>query len=446
MYIDFLLDKFRNNSAKNAMVWQEKMFLYKDVLAQVEADLSILRKTITAPLVVAVEADFSPRAVSVLLSLVELSCVVVPLTDSVSHKKEEYKSVAEVEAVVRISNDDQIDIQMTEMKASHPLIMSLKSQQHPGLILFSSGSTGKSKAAVHDFLPLLEKFKVERKCMRMLTFLLFDHIGGVNTLLYVLANAGCIITLQSRKPDAVCRDIERYKAEVLPTSPTFINLLLISEAYKQYDLSSLKIVTYGTEAMPDSTLKRFHSLFPNIRLQQTYGLSEIGIMRSKSKSSESLWVKVGGEGFETRVVNGILEIKAKSAMLGYLNAPSPFTDDGWFHTGDAVLVDGDYMMILGRESEIINVGGQKVYPAQVEGVLQLMPGVEDVAVCGAAHVLTGNIVKANIKISTGETAAEFKRRMKLFCKGRLENYQIPQKVQLVDEGFCGARFKKLRNR
>lgn len=61
---------------------------------------------------------------------------------------------------------------------------------------------------------------------------------------------------------------------------------------------------YGTEPMPQNTLRRFHELFPNVRLQQTYGTFEVGILRSKSKSSDSLWVKVGGEGLETRVVGG----------------------------------------------------------------------------------------------------------------------------------------------
>ena len=204
------------------------------------------------------------------------------------------------------------------------------------------------------------------------------------------------------------------------------------------------MVTYGTEVMLESTLLRFHELFPNIKLLQTYGLSEIGIMRSKSKSSDSLWVKIGGEDFKTRVVDGILEIKAQSAMLGYLNAPSPFTDDGWFHTGDSVIIDGEYMKILGRKSEIINVGGLKVYPAQVESVLQTMDGVEDIAVSGEENALTGQMVKARVKLSTNEKASEFKRRMKMFCKGKLENFQIPQKVVLVDDTMYGERFKKMR--
>ncbi len=444
MYIDFFLERFAKNPDNTAMIWRDKEYAYRDILNFVENDQKTLKQAISSSKVVAIEGDFSPRAVSVLLSLIELGCTVVPLTESVAHKKDEFKEIAEVEYVVKISDDDDFVVETTGRTATHEMLTKLKDENHPGLILFSSGSTGKSKAAVHDFLPLLNKFKVERKCMRMVTFLLFDHIGGVNTLLYVLSNTGCIITLQSRRPEYVCDMIEKYHAEVLPTSPTFINLLLISEAYKKYDLSSLKMITYGTEAMPEATLKRLHELFPDVRLLQTYGLSEIGIMRSKSKSSDSLWLKIGGEDFATRVVDGILEIKAKSAMLGYLNAPSPFTADGWFHTGDEVLVDGEYMKILGRQSEMINVGGQKVFPAEVEGVLQEMDGVEDVTVCGEKNPLTGNIVVAKVKLSDGETAAAFKKRMRLFCKDKMESFKIPQKVVLVDHTMYGERFKKLR--
>lgn len=444
MYIDFFLEKFRKNLDNDAMVWNNKIYTYIDILNYLEDDLKKLRQLIKEPLIVAVEADFSPHAATILLTLIELGCTIVPLTESVAYKKDEFKKIAEVEAVIILKKDDSFEFSLTERKVRHDMLNHLKVEYHPGLILFSSGSTGESKAAVHDFLPLLNKFKVERKCMKMITFLLFDHIGGINTLLYVLSNAGCIVTLHSRKPEYVCQMIEKYQAEVLPTSPTFINLLLLSEAYKHYDISCLKLVTYGTEVMPESTLLRFRNLFPHIKMLQTYGLSEIGIMRSKSKSSDSLWVKIGGEDFETRVVDGILEIKAQSAMLGYLNAPSPFTEDGWFHTGDSVIVDGEYMKILGRKSEIINIGGLKVYPVQVESVLQTMDGVDDVAVNGEENALTGQMVKARVKLSTDETASEFKHRMKIFCKGKLEKFQIPQKVVLVDENMFGDRFKKMR--
>ena len=221
-------------------------------------------------------------------------------------------------------------------------------------------------------------------------------------------------------------------------------MVLMSEAYARHDLSSLSTVTYGTEPMPESTLRRLHALFPAIQLVQTYGLSEVGILRSKSKSSDSLWVKIGGEGFETRVVNGILEIKARSSMLGYLNAASPFTTDGWFVTGDEVEVDGEYVRILGRKSEMINVGGQKVYPAEVESVLQEMPGVSDAAVYGERNAITGQIVCVNVSLNSGEPSADFARRLKQHCRGRLELFKIPVKVRVVDTAQHGGRFKKMR--
>ena len=218
----------------------------------------------------------------------------------------------------------------------------------------------------------------------------------------------------------------------------------MSEAYKKYDLSSIKLITYGTEPMPISTLKRLKEKFPKVKLHQTYGLIELGVMRSKSKSDDSLWVKVGGEGYETRVVNGLLEIKAESAMLGYLNAASPFTDDGWFKTGDQVEVDGEYIKILGRKSEIINVGGEKVYPQEVENIIQQLDNVEEVTVFGEKNSIMGNIVCAKVKLSQQEDKKQFIRRLKIYCKNQMQSFKIPVKVILDDKEQHNERFKKIR--
>jgi acyl-CoA synthetase (AMP-forming)/AMP-acid ligase II len=132
-------------------------------------------------------------------------------------------------------------------------------------------------------------------------------------------------------------------------------------------------------------------------------------------------------------------------MLGYLNAPSPFTEDGWFMTGDAVEVDGEYIRVLGRRSESINVGGEKVYPAEVESTLQAMDGVQEVVVSGERNAITGAVVKARVRLETGETVAEFRNRMREFCDGRLSRFKIPQKVVLVGDELRSERFKKIRS-
>jgi long-chain acyl-CoA synthetase len=444
MYINFLLSVFRDNAAAEAMVWRDQSFSYGSLTEALQKWRDGLSEEGIFASVVSLEADFSPTSVALLLALMECGCIIAPFTASVEASKPAFREIAQVETEIRIAEDDSVSINRTDRNADHEFLRELKQRGHPGLILFSSGSTGEGKAAVHDFVPLLEKFHVPRKSSRMAAFLLFDHIGGINTLLYSLSNAGCLIMLGNRLPEAICAAIEKHRIQVLPTSPTFLNLMLLSEAYKTYDLSTLGLVTYGTEVMPESTLKRFRELVPNTRVQQTYGLSELGILRSKSKSSDSLWLKVGGEGYQTRVIDGLLEIKAQSAMLGYLNAPNPFTDDGWFKTGDAVEIDGEYMRILGRKCEVINVGGEKVYPAEVESILQSMSGVKEAVVVGEPNRITGQIVKAQIRLATTESPAEFRRRMHEFCRNKLPKYKIPARVVLVQEPLHSVRYKKMR--
>ncbi len=443
--IEFLLDVFEETAQQDAIIWKDQAFSYKWLKERVLYwQEQIQTREVPHGSIVILEADFSPNAVALFLALIEARCILVPLTRSVEMKKKEFIEIAQGEIKFTIDDFDVTTISVLVNQSSHPLYEKIRSQDHPGLILFSSGSTGKSKAALHDLTGLLEKFKIRRFSQRSISFLLYDHIGGVNTMLHILSNGGTLITVQDRSPDAVLAAVEKYQAELLPTSPTFINLILLSEAYKRHDLSSLKTVTYGTEPMPESTLKRFHELFPEIKLQQTYGLSEVGILRSKSRDSASLWVKIGGEGFETRVVDNILQIKAQSAMLGYLNAESPFTEDGWFITGDEVEVDGEYMRILGRRSELINVGGEKVYPAEVESVIQAIPNVEEVSVYGEKNPITGSMVCALIKLHEEEDEQQAKLRIKQACTASLPRFKVPVRITFTEDEQHSDRFKKMR--
>jgi acyl-coenzyme A synthetase/AMP-(fatty) acid ligase len=427
------------------VVWRDTVCTYDELGRRVHAWQAALdAHAVRRGEVVALEGDYSPDSCALLIALIERANVAVPLSGASAAERAEFMDVAEVQAVVRFEAGGAWTIARRPGTVTHPLTRELIARGSPGLVLFSSGSTGKSKAALHDFTPLLEKFRPRRRALRTITFLLLDHIGGINTLLYTLANGGTVVAVEGRDPDSVGRAIAAHRVQLLPTSPTFLNLLLLSEAYRRHDLSSLELVTYGTEVMPESTLRRLHEVLPHVRLQQTYGLSEVGILRSKSRDDGSLWVKVGGEGFETRVVDGVLHIRARSAMLGYLNAPSPFDSEGWMNTHDMVEVDGEYIRILGRQSDIINVGGQKVYPAEVESTLLQMPNVRDVTVSAEKSPITGQIVTARITLAEAEPLADLRRRVREFCRDRLAPYKVPVKIDIADRPDVGVRFKKLR--
>ena len=445
MFIDFILDEFSKSKSEDAMVWNDQTFKYEVLLKKVKDCIHrIEAEKIPAGSVVGLDGDFSPNGAALFLALVEKQMIVVPQSNQIQSGREKKDDIAQVEYYWRLDDQDQISFEKTGRVASHALYTELKKRKHPGLLLFSSGTSGDPKAAVHDFTFLLEKFKTKRKTLRTLNFLLFDHWGGLNTMLHTLSNGGAIITVRERAPNDVCRLIEKHKVELLPATPTFLNLLLISGADKKFDLGSLKVVTYGAEPMPASTLTRLQTTFPNLKLQQTYGLIEVGVLRSQSRDDGSLWVKIGGEGYQTRVVENILHIKTASTILGYLNAPTPITEDGWFITGDAVEVDGDYFKILGRKSEMINVGGEKVYPAEIESVIQAMDQVAEVRVYAEKNPIMGNLICAEIRPTEPVDKNEFVTSVKKFCLSKLEKYKVPVKIKLIEHELHGDRFKKKR--
>jgi acyl-CoA synthetase (AMP-forming)/AMP-acid ligase II len=369
MKIESLLERMQCAKDAPALVCGEEEISYLSLRSAYLAYLDLLEEEAVPPgSVVALEGDFRPATVGLLLALLARGDVAVPLTSQRAAERAHRLALAQVGVFVQPMDARTLEVQRTGLKARHPLLSSLRASGEPGLVLFTSGSTGQPKVVLHNAARLLARYERPRPAWRTLAFLLFDHIGGLNTLFHTLANGGTLVVCEERTPDAVCALIERHRVELLPTSPTFLNLLVLSEAHRRHDLTSLQRITYGTEPMPEATLRRLREILPRAELAQTYGLSELGILRAKSKTPDSLLMRIGGEGYETKVVDSLLWIRAESAMLGYLNAPSPFDGEGWFNTGDLVAVEGEYLRVLGRHSEIINVGGEKVHPVEVESV------------------------------------------------------------------------------
>jgi long-chain acyl-CoA synthetase len=439
-----LLDYISEYGNANAVVYRNQTYTYNDLLEKINFwDKQF--EAIANGGVIGVESDFSLDSIALILSLIKRSFIIVPLDIKQKSKNDEKYLIAELNYLITIETDGAFDLKkITDSKPVNVFYAQLIEDSVPGLVLFTSGSSGKPKAAVHNLFKLLKKFNKKRKTLVTINFLLFDHWGGLNTMFHVLANGGLLVLLEERSPDYICGLIATHKVELLPTSPTFLNMLMISRAYQRWSLDSLKLITYGAEPMPANLLKMVNEIFPNIKLQQTYGLIELGVLSSKSENNQSLWVKIGGDGYSVRVNEGLLEIKSDSAMLGYINAPSPYTEDGWFKTGDAVEIKDDYFHILGRKSELINVGGEKVFPQEVENVILELTEVTDVVVYGEKNPLTGSIVCARISTTTDLPKADLIKLVKTHCRAKLVSFKVPVKISVESDGFENARFKKER--
>jgi len=445
----WFIKNFKKYKDKEAIVYNENIYTYKMLMQEIEnARKYIKQKEVKEYEVVTIIGDYSFQAIAMFYALVENKNTIVPITTKIEKEIESRIYEGYADKIIKIT-DSKYMIEEVENKRldKHELFNILKERKSSGLILFSSGSTGKPKAMLEDLDLILSNYKEGKTSVRTLVFLMFDHIGGVNTMFHILSSGGCMIIPPSRNTEDVMKIIEKYKVEILPTSPTFLNLLLISEAYKDKDLSSLKTISYGTEPMPPIVLNRMYEIFPKVKLKQTYGLSEVGILSTKSKSSKSLYMKIGGDNFEYKIIDNELYIKSKIAMLGYLNAPSPFTEDGFFPTGDTVDVDDEgYIRIYGRLKEFINVGGQKVLPSEIEGVIMEVKEIKDVMVKPEKNPIMGEMVVANVSLKGDYNKKEMKTKIIKHCKEKLEDYKIPMKIKFVEEVEFGERFKKIRSK
>ena len=370
--------------------------------------------------------------------------ILVPLC-SLSPERYPYCfETAHVQVVLTWGQNSAADykIDRRAVSARNPLIESLREQKLPGIVLFSSGSTGVPKAVLWDAEQLVARHRDAHREYRTLVFLRLDHIGGLNTLFHVLCGGQTLIVPHERDPETVCQAIERERVELLPTTPTFLKMLMLSGAIDRFDFSSLRRISYGTEPMHSGVLQSLAAALPNVDFKQTYGLSEIGILPTQSADRDSLWLKLGGA--QTRVVDGQLWIRTPTAMRGYLNHPSPFDSDGWYNTQDAVETQGEYLRILGRASDLINVAGEKVYPAEVEDVLLAADNVREAAVCGRRNPITGQVVTARVSLIDEEPSAAAERRLIAFCRQRLAPFQVPALIEITADALHTERGKTIR--
>ena len=440
-----MVDKFKDND-QTAIIYNGKKYSYNELYIKIKEIESFIKGKIKSGEVVAILADYSFVSIALFFALYENKNIIAPIT-STSQKEIDGKVKESFSTKIINLENENLVITNIKSEASHKIINDLQTSKCAGLILFSSGSTGAPKAMIHNLDTLVDSYgDKKQKQINMLVFLMFDHIGGINTMLNILSMNATMIIPQNRNADDICQLIEEYKIAVLPSSPTFLNLILINRSYEKYDLSSLRMITYGTETMPEGLLNKLKAVFSKVKFLQTFGTSETGIAATSSKSSSSTFMKIDDENLEYKIVDNELWLRSKTQILGYLNrSMESFTNDGWFKTGDLVELDNEgFIKIIGRNKEIINVGGQKVLPSEVESVLLGMDEIEDCLVYGEQNAITGQSVSCDVVLKSGVEADGLKILVRKFCKDKLDNFKIPTRVNVVQKTEFTERFKKSR--
>jgi acyl-coenzyme A synthetase/AMP-(fatty) acid ligase len=410
------------------------------LVGKVRHELAQLR--LDRPTAFGLVGEHGPASTAWLLALAEAGHFVAPLSGNPAEHPAKL-AVINAQWVVVVEGLEWKLLPRVDEPSNHPLFAQLRAQAAPGLVLFSSGTSGTPKAMVQDFGKLLASYESRHESdLGMLALLGFDHIGGLNTLFNTLAAGSLLAVPASRSPADVAATIARHRVAILPASPTFLNLLLA--AGLTAELASLRVITYGTEPMPESLLARLKAAFPRVRFIQTFGTSETGITRTESPEAGSTFLRFEDPNLEWKVIDDELWLRSRTQIAGYLNASNErFTDDGWFRTGDKVEQGPNgTLRILGRMGEMINVGGEKLMPAEVESVVLSIPGVADCRVRGESHPLTGQTVVVDVVTAAADHEA-LRSAIRSACRERLARHKTPTRVTFVSS-VSGERMKKTR--
>ncbi|WP_394909596.1 fatty acid--CoA ligase family protein [uncultured Helicobacter sp.] len=436
------IDKIASFSGA-CLIYEDTSYTYKDLCERIEQKGRLL-ENLPQGSTIAILGDYDIDSISMLFACYEHTMIVAPLVESSQNK--EALQEAEIEYIYANNT-----LSATGLKRTNSLFTRL--QNVSGLILFSSGSTGKPKVIVHNLDTLLESYlQKPYNPTKTLSIFLPDHVAGIDVMFSVFSTGGSLIIPKARTPRDILQAIEKYKVEILPAPPTMLRLLLLSDMQK-YSLDSLKLVIYGSEKMHENLLKVLQEILPNTRFKQSFGTSETNAIKTKNHETQEGYFKILN--CEYKILNNELFLKSKTQTLGYLNADnSVFDKDGYFATGDLVEVievnGEEYLKILGRTKEVINVGGEKVLPNEVEGILLEIPYIQDCLVYGEPNAITGQSVSVKVVLdstkreSANLTNAELKKRLRIYCKDRLAAYKIPTKVEIVESLAVSQRFKKMR--
>lgn len=327
--------------------------------------------------------------------------------------------------------------------------------EDPLIIMYTSGTTGRSKGAVLSHKNVLFtsfnqitdwSLTKEDRCLVVAPLY---HVGGLLILAFPALHLGGRVTIEPGfDPRRTLESIAAERITTLFMAPTMWNMLLAEEGLEDFDVSSVRLCCSGGEALPVPVMERLITLF-GTDFTEGYGLTEASSCSTVLRA-EHVIAKTGAVGTPfthnaVRVVDehgrdvptgerGEIVQAGPTVMQGYWNRPEATAEalrDGWLRTGDMGMIDADgFLWIVDRMKDMIISGAENVYPAEVEEVIYQHPDVVEAAVIGLPDPKWGEAVTAVVVLRDGSAADP--DELLEFCRERMAGYKRPRRVILVD--------------
>lgn len=328
------------------------------------------------------------------------------------------------------------------------------SYENAGLVtLLTSGTTGTPKAANHSWTSLASPVRKDKQYLGTRWFLAYPlHLyAGTQVFLQAFLNWATLVIPTSLQPGEITRTLRDARVTHATGTPTLWRQLLLFTSRENLQTCTLQQITLGGEPVTQGLLDDLRRTFPRARIAHIYASTELGRMFSVTDGKAGFPVKFLQEPPEAsvalRIVDGELMAHSRNAMIAYDGQPPLCNkDDEWFATGDVVEIQRDRVIFKGRSSDIINVGGNKVFPAQVEAALGAVPGIVHIKVYAKKSSLVGQLVAADIVLAPDVDESATRAALQRIARERLQPHEVPRILRVVPDLAMNEALKIVRQK
>ena len=315
----------------------------------------------------------------------------------------------------------------------------------PFLLLYTSGTTAAPKGVVHPYRTILGNARLgapehglsERD--RVLCAAPLSHLYGLYSLHCAWAVGACTVLLPAFKPEELSLLVQDQKPSALWTAPAHVAACRNAGLLDRHDWSSLKLaIVSGSMAAP-SLIRDFAARVPGCAVTQLWGMTELqaGLYTRPGDPFEMSATTAGrpSPGTQARVSeDGELQVRGPLLFSGYLNnAENPFTPDGWFRSGDLAQQRGEYFAITGRSKDIINRGGVKFNPADVEMLLEAHPKISQSAIVPMPDAVLGEKACVFVVLRNSTRSVVLEEIVDYLLSKNIAKNKLPERLVVVPE-------------
>jgi acyl-coenzyme A synthetase/AMP-(fatty) acid ligase len=313
--------------------------------------------------------------------------------------------------------------EMPDFNSKEELISLLRRQSKDWTItLFTSGTTGLPKKVTHTFTSITRFVKISEKNTANIWGFAYNpaHMAGIQVFFQALLNGNLIVRLFGLSKEDILQSIDKINITNISATPSFFRLLLPNNRINP----TVTRITFGGEKFDEKIINQLSNCFPNAKITNVYASTEAG----------TLFASDGNCFYIKPEINHLIKIKNNELIIHQsLMGISEMTSEEWYSTGDIIEIQSDNPLtfkFVSRKNEMINVGGYKVNPSEVEEALRNIPGIFNARVYSKQNSILGNIICCEVVKENEELTEE---KIRAILQSKIQEFKIPRMIRFVNQ-------------